>query len=532
MKILVCKDVIFNNTKKIKYKVEKAYDNFIVISDSSKMMGLCDLDGKLIITPSFSSIDKFDDYFLVRNKLLYGLLDKKGNLLVSPKYNNISNFIKGNAIVESKERLFGFINSDGLEIINTEYETIRSNNISFIARRGYNEIVYDRYGNVIFDDKKYNYFFLGDNLYGFYKFYQNFYGKMGIISKDKVLLKEKYDDIKYLNDNRFLVEKGVSHKYIIDANGRKILKIPYDDTKVYSSYDVIVVKNGKKSVGLVINGGNEYIELEGIEIVGEFHFGIAIATSGSNNYFLINNKGKKISKESYYYMEYSEIKECFVAYSNFTTIDKYIYEGLKIVLPDEIDNNDRKRIKWFDYSKYELNEILTEKTVIAIDVANTYFMKEEGIKNTLEGIFKVVKIKDTLVLLTRKFHFNTYYMVCDTNGNIVIPLTDKQIFLINGKKIIIDNNIVNLDQEYFNVSYKDQVVVSYLGRDKKITFDTKIECDNYINDLKSWYEKKEILEEKLDNYSEILSTMTYEDYMLEKENKIMLKTLKRWIKDD
>lgn len=528
MEYLIYNEIVFNDQKQIEYEVKEVHDNFIEIRGSNNLLGTADLNGNVLIKPTFYRIDEFGDFYLTNREYRKGLLDKNGFEIIKPKYKDIYTFKNKRAIVRSENGLYGIIDDKGIEIVKPKYNIIRGNN-SFIASINNIECVIDINGKIIIDNDKYHYNFLGDNLYEYHKFYDNLKGKSGILSKDKVLTKDKYDEIEYLNEDRFLAEKGVLFKYIIDKNGNKILKLPYMKTRIYPESNVIIVENvNKDCIELVIDGGKTYTSLSQVARLSDFHFNIAIAHMKNGRYTLINSKGEDITDKDFHFIWYDEEKKRFILYNNSEDIEKYVYVDC-IVSPDEIDIYNEKKVEWVDYSKYKSVMNLNCDTVITQDNFNTYFVSKDGSINKLDGIYKAIDIKDNYVVLSYHCNRSLYYMLCNLKGEIIIPLLDKKIFMLNNNTLIIDNHIINFNSEYLNFSYKYKLDVTYDFIYNKFVFDTKEECEEYINKVKSWYQEKEKKENELDDYLEKLSGISYEEYIEDLENKKMIKSLERWL---
>ena len=527
MKYIIYNEIIFDNDNLIEYKVKTVHDNFIEIKDSNNLVGIADLNGKVLIKPVFSRVVEFDDYYLTSKGYKKGLLDKNGYEILEPKYKEIYTFKNKRAIVRNENNFYGIIDDNGKELVEPKYYYIQRSDNSFIVSVGNIECIIDIDGNIIIDNKKYHYDFLGNNLY---KYYKNYSEKSGILSKDKFLTKDKYDDIKYLNDDRFLVNKGNFFKYIIDKNGKKILTLPYMDTYVYPESDIIVIQNTNKDcIELVTDGGKNYVTLPQVKYVREFHFNIAIALMKNDRYTLINNKGEEIIDKDYYYILYDDRKNRFIIYNDRDDVEEYLYEDQGIVSADEVDTSCINKEEWIDYSRYKSVEKITDEFVIAQDDLNTYFISKDGIKNKLDGLYKVIDKNDNYVVLSYHWNRSLYYMVCNLKGEIIIPLLNKKIFLLSNKTLIIDNHIINLNCEYLNFNYKYKVDINYDNIYNELSFDTKLKCEEYINKVKSWYQEKEKKEKELDDYLEKISMMSYEDYIEDEENKKMIKSLERWL---
>lgn len=87
--------------------------------------GLIDLQGKVILEPTYNSIGIFKDFYLInnRNTPTFTFNQKGQEILINPT--KPANFSEGLARVKNEHRLFGFIDTAGKQIIPPIYKTAR-----------------------------------------------------------------------------------------------------------------------------------------------------------------------------------------------------------------------------------------------------------------------------------------------------------------------------------------------------------------------------------------------------------------------
>ena len=167
--------------------------------------------------------------------------------------------------------------------------------------------------------------------------------------------------------------------------------------------------------------------------------------------------------------------------------------------------------------------------IIAYADKSTYFISNDKIINKIDCSFTHVSTKEGYILLSKNYSGELYYMLCDLLGNIIIPLTKDEIFILSKDTIIIDNKLINLNNEYINYYYQYKLDI-YDSGIKEYTFETSEQRDNYINNRIEFEKNNDLLIEKLEDEVERLYNTNYDDYLNNEENKKMIKSLDRWLK--
>ena len=519
MKYITYNKLLFNNTKKIEYTVDNVYDNFIVVKNTNNMLGTMTLDGTIIMPPSFYAIEPHGDLYKTKNKLKYGLINKFGVEILKPTYTVINEFINHIAIVCLDDKYYGVINDLGKIVIPTIYGNIDRNNTSFIATKDNKQIIYDNNGNVIIDDARYSYTFLSDNCY---EMYDSKREKYGVITKEKILIKAKYDRIEYLNDNKFFVYKGLK-RYIVDSNDKVILKLPPNSfCNNYDDSDVAIICKDYNFLGIVINNYEEYKELSGIRSIEGYHNGYAAAQKYGGTCIIINNKGENALNKKFLNATYEYAKIAFYIREIDSDEHYYLDKNLNRIAEKDDDT------VLIDSNNYIIMDKIND-IIIAYADKSTYFISNDKIINKIDSSFTHVSTKEGYILLSKNYSGELYYMLCDLLGNIIIPLTKDEILILSKDTIIIDNKLINLNNEYINYYYQYKLDI-YDSGIKEYTFETSEQRDNYINNRIEFEKNNDLLIEKLEDEVERLYNTDYDDYLNNEENKKMIKSLDRWLK--
>ena len=97
------------------------YSGNIVVIKKDEKYGLADKNGREIIKPKYSNIDRFSEELLaVELDYKWGFVDKTGKEVIEPKYDFINGLSDGLALVR-KELKIGFIDKNGKEVIPPKY---------------------------------------------------------------------------------------------------------------------------------------------------------------------------------------------------------------------------------------------------------------------------------------------------------------------------------------------------------------------------------------------------------------------------
>lgn len=236
-------------------------------------MGLINEDGKVIAEGQYRSLSNYKEGMArFQNDLQYGIIDKQGkekivlsrddfsdNLINASGYTpqierldkeNMHLLIFSNGLAPTTKKIkgnqqYGYINTDGKEIIPVQYDEVTDfiNNVAFV-RKGEEWGVIDNSGKVVIAPQYQSIKLANDDLFIAVK---NF--KCGVVDKtDKPIIPFKFDEIEYLFKNLFAVFDAAT-KYkgnvvlgnkenrtkggwgIINTEGRLVVPIIYDGIK-------------------------------------------------------------------------------------------------------------------------------------------------------------------------------------------------------------------------------------------------------------------------------------------------------------
>ena len=203
--------------------------------DTSIKLGLINIKGDTIIKPKYQAISNFyGNYANVIKDSIYGYIDKEGNETLFPQYEEVYWFDSEIGTVKNNDK-YGLIKRDGSIIIPLIYEMIGSLNNGFFSVKENNKWGYINQSGERLMPNKFNYeaqpvfsnqIIIRDTL----KKDNKNEVKFGIIDTyGNVVIKPKYDAIKfYINDNLILVIN--KNKFgIINLKGDTIIPLEYSD---------------------------------------------------------------------------------------------------------------------------------------------------------------------------------------------------------------------------------------------------------------------------------------------------------------
>ena len=375
------------------------------------------------------------DNFMIMCYNDYSVLKDLNFNEISKRYDKIiefSNINTDKAIVVKNSR-YGIINNKGEELV---------------------EPIYDEILN-----KKYNYLTL------------KLGNKFTIIDKNcNVITSFTLDalNIKFFSHNRFLVSKN-KKEYIMNENKKIVYKAKKDE-KLELSYDnsIVLSINENKKYRKIINS-NDFIKKVPYTYISKLYNDVRIA-SKNKKYGLIDSNYNEITEFKYYNIDY--------LYDNlFLFKDAYCEYGV-------MDNNGNEIIQAYD-SIDILNNYIIAKSIFGYDIYN----KDLSLRRKVDKKYDILDSKGNLILLTRLIKSNTFfpkysYLLEDLDGNIIIPEIDKQIILLNDSNVILDNHLINLKNEYFdlNLIYSIHVKDDYI--DETFEFSSEVDVENFKEKLK------------------------------------------------
>lgn len=282
-------------------------------------------------------------YILEGNKQLWGYIDKKGEFIVEPKYDTANDYFQGLALVE-KDGYFGMLDSDGREILKTEFTNINKVENGYMTAFKDKEVkIFDCLGGEVKLKNKYrNIGVFSDDLFNVLIMDEEENLKFGYIDKTgEEVLAPKYSLAYPFNLGRAIV-KDRDKYMVIDKKGKVFKTLEYEDIKpskqpgkyIYSStgenfgllnkdgeviisdkYSAIVDIKGDLVVvgqlneegecfGLFDTSGKQIIESKynDIKLLGEGYIGVSeeVGLAGENIYTILNSKFEEISEDRFY----------------------------------------------------------------------------------------------------------------------------------------------------------------------------------------------------------------------------------------
>lgn len=91
----------------------------------NNLMGMVDKKGNSVLNAQYDSIERFENYILIKSSGLFGLADKRGNLIRSPQYESVYTS-DGKDFIVSKEGRFGVVSLAGQDKVPVAFESIQA----------------------------------------------------------------------------------------------------------------------------------------------------------------------------------------------------------------------------------------------------------------------------------------------------------------------------------------------------------------------------------------------------------------------
>lgn len=403
----------------------------IVISDTTLEMeknvlsyekdgkyGLIDYSGKELSKPIYDSVSSLTNKpgcILVKKDGLYGVVDSNGNIVIEAKYNTIKGdeyssetegYTKTGYIISERTDtgiIYGYINYEGKMLIEPKYESITRC------------LEYEE-----------------DDIY--LVFMNN--GKKGVIKNKKIIIKPKYQSIKYYNvADIFVVNKNGKYGFY-QNNGDEILEPIYTEYSLAGNY-ISVKKDDTMMLfdthGNLINTNN-YKSI--IETSNPSYF---IATDDSNYYSII-------SKDMQIQDNYTNITYAFDNFFIYTIEDGKsgvlnIYSGVEvepeydyIILLENAKALEARKGNEVDIYSEKFEKVLTMRDAIVEKVSDKYFSiysdtEKQYIDNT-GNLVENTDVYDNLKLYSYKADDGKWGFV-DAQGNIVVDCKYDRVTELN-----------------------------------------------------------------------------------------------------
>lgn len=238
-------------------EIKFLYNGFIKVRKEKKW-GVINYKEEVIVDFEYESIDRLsNDFFRVYKNGRWGIISKNGEIVAKIEYEYIPLFIDEKEILVKENEKVGVINLEGDVILDYTYESISKIENNYLVTKN---------------------------------------GKIGIVNSDnEIILPIEYTSL--YKRNLFIESYKDWKRGLVNLKGKVILKckydeIIYDETCILEGCPIAVRKKGKWG----------YINLKGKTLI-KFQYSYAnifvkdtAPVGDGNGRFLINRKGKKISK--------------------------------------------------------------------------------------------------------------------------------------------------------------------------------------------------------------------------------------------
>ena len=385
-------------------------------------------------------LDTNGDYFIVESGREKNIIDKDGNILLERNYDEI--FFATPYIVHCS-------GLNGQYFINLKNgKKIEGN----LYKRKYGWIRYsfpekgECYDNNLDSIGKAEDFY-SSNAHNHFSLFLN--TDMCIIDNDRVLIEKNR---KYLVVNRF---------------DKKVLCVLKRESVGISESGLLFIRkfNHDKFCGFV-NCNSEIIDIE-----FEYHTDInenLIIIKNEDLYSIIDEKGNfKIQNK--HSIKYNENLRLITVYDNedsFYVLDENLNRifSANIVGLNSIIGPNAFIIKTFNDNKLKL--VNREKKVLY-----SYTNEKDNI----------IKSKGNLITISK----DNQTMLMDTNGDIIIPFVSSDILLMGNNRILVDNCIIDLNDEYVNLKINYELEIECFGRTINKTFKSSSVRDKFISEVEA-----------------------------------------------
>lgn len=304
---------------------------YLVILD--KLIGIIDAQGKVVSSPKYGSIEKFDKYFLYRQQIetreyhyaiLFGLLNNKGKEVISPKYYAIEllkdDYFKGKT-VDNKWCIF---NESG-QLSNRSYDEISidasglfrfklANHEGWLDLNG-NQIVHNEEGDIFNVPSKFEW--CSDFKDGY---------ALALISGFNNFVNEQFDVVVILNEKPVqpdihidcVIQKdfegNIIYKHqgmmgLMSSNGKSIIPSEYNSIRYLSKNYYVVSKYFPYEDGWSNNSKFGVINVDGV-IILPFEYNIIAPFYGTTKrhkgeHIIENNSESEELKAEFWYVSKS-----------------------------------------------------------------------------------------------------------------------------------------------------------------------------------------------------------------------------------
>lgn len=481
------------DSKKItNYKILKISEDIIIIMDNNSY-GFINVDNNITINPKYEYISDFNNGIAIyKSNMLYGLINKYGNIIIPPTYYNIeyihNKYYKASPNISRIS--YDIIDSTGKKLKEgTYFDSIIYNDNSIIIQEKHRKVkLYDKEFNPLSKD----YYNIEKSMCGLLKV-SNLKGNSnkleyiyGIIDeKGNELIKPKYKSISIINSNKLLVIDKKEKVKIINLKEKTLerIKSNYSDIGIFQNDKAICSLNNKEGI----------INSNGINIVDNIYYWIGILNDGNyrvalnGKYGIIDNNGNLI------------IDILYDSIGLFKNGNYCLRMGNKII----VTNNKGKII--FDIENYNIDETTfgykLEKYTSTLH-REVIFIDSNGIELLRKKSVVSCNILDNYVI----WYYLNEKELTDIYGNIIIPKINCDMRFLDNKRVIVNNTIINLNQEYLdlNIIYKLEIkynnktfIESFKSEEERMCYKNYFQ-ERVVNKIKQLSEETKKAKQKLD----------------------------------
>lgn len=266
--------------------------------------GYLDYKGKEILNTEYNNIsriteiqDNENSYLICAKNGQYGII-KNEDLILGNEYQSIRYDDTNKVFVIEKSKKYGIANLDGNEIIPVQYDQIDITGIYLYAQDEQGTIVYDSNGIQTNIDPNISILNTSNEKYKI-KINNKDGTKYGVINQEeKQVIEEKYNYIKYLYDNYFIVSHENGKLGIVDDKDTIIVERNYDSLQKIQDTDLIqATLAGSKTTQVYSKTMEKICEMQNATIEVEDDY-IKIYNETETKYF--NKEGKELKNTEVY----------------------------------------------------------------------------------------------------------------------------------------------------------------------------------------------------------------------------------------
>lgn len=372
---------------------EVPYEKSILLYKENDKYGIIDFQGKKITKAIYDSMESLlykEGCILVSKEDKYGVINIKGKEMIKIEYDSIT--ADGYYQQDSKYKNAGFI------VGNKKEEGYRYGYINYkadmILKVEYNEI--DRITEIANEDEVYLLAFKN--------------GQAGIYKNKEQLLKHKYEEIEYNEQNELFIVQKSEKQGVINSKGNQILDVKYDYVMI-SGNKINAEIDGMLYI-FDINGNTEKTE-DSITILATENEKYFITINKDELYGVIDKDGNIVLQNEYQYVEY--------AFEDYFIVTK----DSKIGVVDK-DNIQKLDFKYSIIEKIKNTNVLQaiEESTNIIELYNNKVQKVASMENV------VITVENNYIKLSS----DKERMYLDKNGNQVENtqlFTDLSLFAYN-----------------------------------------------------------------------------------------------------